>query len=42
MDTPDRSGAEATRLPVSLTVNGEAVTLDLDPRTTLLDALSGH
>ena len=42
MDTPDRSGAEATRLPVSLTVNGEAVTLDLDPRTTLLDALREH
>ena len=30
------------RMQVSLTVNGEAETLDLDPRVTLLDALREH
>jgi xanthine dehydrogenase YagT iron-sulfur-binding subunit len=34
--------ADETRLPVELIVNGEAVRLDLDPRTTLLDALREH
>jgi xanthine dehydrogenase YagT iron-sulfur-binding subunit len=31
-----------TRSPVSFTVNGTAVTLDLDHRTSLLDALRDH
>jgi len=30
------------KMPVSLTVNGQAETLDLDPRVTLLDALREH
>jgi len=30
------------RMQVSLTVNGQAETLDLDPRVTLLDALREH
>lgn len=34
--------ADETRLPVKMTVNGEAVSLKLDPRTTLLDALREH
>lgn len=34
--------APGALLPVTLTVNGEAVRLSLDPRTTLLDALREH
>ena len=30
------------RIPVSFTVNGRAVSLELDPRTSLLDALREH
>ena len=33
---------EPPRMPVSLTINGRAVRLELDPRTTLLDALREH
>jgi xanthine dehydrogenase YagT iron-sulfur-binding subunit len=33
---------EAARLRTTITVNGEARSLDLDPRTTLLDALREH
>jgi xanthine dehydrogenase YagT iron-sulfur-binding subunit len=39
--TPVKSEAGAT-LPVGFTVNGRAVELSLDPRTTLLDALREH
>ena len=37
-DTPTR-GAKATALKASFTVNGQPHDLELDPRTTLLDAL---
>lgn len=33
---------EATAMLVSLTVNGKGVSLDIDPRVTLLDALREH
>jgi xanthine dehydrogenase YagT iron-sulfur-binding subunit len=36
------SGSLEGRLKTTITVNGEARTLDLDPRTTLLDALREH
>ena len=39
MDMPVRA---ATRASFEITVNGEARALDLDPRTTLLDALREH
>ncbi len=32
----------SNRMPVTLTINGRRETLDLDPRTTLLDALREH
>ena len=37
--TPDLSPATGTRLGVELRVNGASHRLDIDPRTTLLDAL---
>ncbi|KAA9018744.1 aldehyde dehydrogenase iron-sulfur subunit PaoA [Sphingobium limneticum] len=39
--TPKTSGANAM-MPVELTVNGREVHLQLDPRTSLLDALREH
>jgi xanthine dehydrogenase YagT iron-sulfur-binding subunit len=39
--TPKTSGA-TTMMPVELTVNGREVHLQLDPRTSLLDALREH
>lgn len=39
---PPSSPSDATRAPVTLQVNGRAHTLDLDTRTTLLDALREH
>ena len=35
-------GGTTTTMSVSLTVNGQARTLDIDPRTSLLDALREH
>lgn len=41
--SPRKTSAKMThRMQVSLTVNGHAETLDLDPRVTLLDALREH
>jgi xanthine dehydrogenase YagT iron-sulfur-binding subunit len=40
-DADRSSGAPSTR-PVTLSVNGRDVTLDLEPRVTLLDALREH
>ncbi|VXC78634.1 aldehyde dehydrogenase iron-sulfur subunit PaoA [Sphingomonas sp. AX6] len=40
--TPPRTQSLPTTLPVRLTVNGQARTLTLDTRTTLLDALREH
>ncbi|WP_174297551.1 aldehyde dehydrogenase iron-sulfur subunit PaoA [Sphingomonas bacterium] len=40
-DTDTKSAPVAT-MPVTLKVNGRARSLDLDPRTTLLDALREH
>jgi len=37
-----RDGTATSRLPVTLSVNGEIRTLALDPRVTLLDALREH
>ena len=40
---PRKSSSRMTpKMPVSLTVNGQAETLTLDPRVTLLDALREH
>ena len=36
------SGADLTRLPVTLSVNGETHELTIDPRVTLLDTLREH
>ena len=38
----DDPGTTAPTVPVTLVVNGEARSLDLDPRVTLLDALRDH
>ena len=39
---PVQASAAAATMPVAFTVNGAARTLQLDPRTTLLDALREH
>ena len=40
---PRKTSSRMTpKMPVSLTVNGQAETLTLDPRVTLLDALREH
>jgi len=41
-DTPQDSDASIPDQTVALTVNGRSHVLDLDPRTTLLDALREH
>ncbi|MBB3950780.1 aldehyde dehydrogenase iron-sulfur subunit PaoA [Aureimonas jatrophae] len=40
--TPEGAPADVVRMPVSFTVNGERRELELDARTTLLDALREH
>ncbi|WP_434587558.1 2Fe-2S iron-sulfur cluster-binding protein [Streptomyces sp. A5-4] len=40
--SPQRATEDATRSPVTLHVNGTAHTVDLDHRTTVLDALREH
>jgi xanthine dehydrogenase YagT iron-sulfur-binding subunit len=42
MDVPGQAGATPTTTQVSFTVNGAVRKLDLDTRTTLLDALREH
>lgn len=39
---PGRNAAEGPTMPVSFTVNGRKVQLDVDPRTSLLDAIREH
>lgn len=40
--TPPPQIADPNAIPISLDINGQAHTLKLDPRTTLLDALREH
>jgi xanthine dehydrogenase YagT iron-sulfur-binding subunit len=40
--TPSRAAPDSSRVPMRLIVNGRVHALELDPRTTLLDALREH
>jgi xanthine dehydrogenase YagT iron-sulfur-binding subunit len=42
IDAPTRPPAMTASQPIKLTINGQVRQLDVDPRTTLLDALREH